>query len=182
MTASFGHGIAVSPLQLVTGISALVNGGLMRDATILSAKGRRLPAPERVISPRVSRMMCDLMRLVVTEGTGKNASAAGYRVGGKTGTAEKSENGGYARKALISSFIGVFPTDAPKYAVFAMLDEPQGIKETFGYATGGWTAAPVVGKVISRIGPILGVYPELPPAEQPKYDAPALLASYGVGQ
>jgi cell division protein FtsI (penicillin-binding protein 3) len=63
-----------------------------------------------------------------------------------------------------------------------MLDEPQGIKETFGYATGGWTAAPVVGKVISRIGPILGVYPELPPAEQPKYDAPALLASYGVGQ
>jgi cell division protein FtsI (penicillin-binding protein 3) len=177
MTASYGHGIAVSPLQLASGIAALVNGGLMRQATIISAEGRRLAEPHRVISARVSNEMRDLMRLVVTDGTGGNASAAGYRVGGKTGTAEKlAANGTYARKKLISSFVGMFPTDNPRYLVFAMLDEPHGIKETFGYATGGWTAAPVVSKVVSRIGPILGVYPK--GEEHLAPSSPALMASY----
>jgi cell division protein FtsI (penicillin-binding protein 3) len=177
MTASYGHGIAVSPLQLASGIAALVNGGLMRQATIISAEGRRLAEPHRVISARVSNEMRDLMRLVVTDGTGGNASAAGYRVGGKTGTAEKlAANGTYARKKLISSFVGMFPTDNPRYLVFAMLDEPHGIKETFGYATGGWTAAPVVSKVVSRIGPILGVYPK--EEEHLTPSSPALMASY----
>ena len=177
MTAAYGHGIAVSPLQLSVGIAALVNGGLMKQPTIISAEGRRLAEPHRVISARVSNEMRDLMRLVVTDGTGGNASAAGYRVGGKTGTAEKlGANGTYARKSLISSFVGMFPADNPKYLVFAMLDEPHGIKETFGYATGGWTAAPVVSKVVSRIGPILGVYPK--GGEHLAPSSPALMASY----
>ncbi|RMF12107.1 MAG: penicillin-binding protein 2, partial [Alphaproteobacteria bacterium] len=88
-----------------------------------------------------------------------NADIAGFRVGGKTGSAEKSSAGGYRRKALISSFIGVFPMDNPRYAVFVVLDEPNGTAETFNYATGGWTAAPAVGQVIARIAPILGIAP-----------------------
>ena len=100
-----------------------------------------------------------LLRLVVENGTGRNASAPGYLVGGKTGTAEKQVDGRYKRKALISSFIGVFPMNAPRYVVMAHLDEPKGIKESYGYATGGWTAAPVVGRVIAQIAPLFGIAP-----------------------
>jgi cell division protein FtsI (penicillin-binding protein 3) len=98
-----------------------------------------------------------LMRLNVEQGTGKKARAPGYLVGGKTGTAEKVGTGGYRQRALLSSFVGAFPMKQPRYVVLAVLDEPQGRPETFGYATGGWTAAPVVGRVIARAGPLLGV-------------------------
>jgi len=94
---------------------------------------------------------------VVAKGTGSKAAAEGFLVGGKTGTAEKVVGRRYKKKALMSSFVGAFPMNAPRYIVFAMIDEPTGTEKTFGYATGGWVAAPVVGKVISRIGPILGV-------------------------
>ena len=101
--------------------------------------------------------MRDLLRLVVTNGTGTKADIPGYQVGGKTGTAEKPDNGSYARHRLISSFVGVFPISDPQYLVFIMMDEPKGNKASFGFATGGWTAAPAVGRVIARIGPLLGV-------------------------
>ena len=107
-----------------------------------------------------------LMRLVVRRGTGRKANAEGYRVGGKTGTADKLVNGRYARNARIASFLGVFPMNAPRYVIFAMIDEPKGIKRTHGYATGGWVAAPVVRAVIERIGPMLGVAPVRADAEQ----------------
>jgi cell division protein FtsI (penicillin-binding protein 3) len=96
----------------------------------------------------------------VEYGTGKNADAAGYRVGGKTGTADKQENGRYRDDARISSFVGAFPMDDPRYVVFAMVDEPKGQEHTFGYATGGWVAAPVVKRVIERMGPMLGLEPQ----------------------
>ena len=101
--------------------------------------------------------MRQLMRLVVTDGTGKKADVPGYDVGGKTGTAEKAENGTYAHHELISSFCGVFPISDPQFIVFIMLDEPHGNKESGGFATGGATAAPAVGKVIARVAPLLGV-------------------------
>jgi len=101
-----------------------------------------------------------LLRLVVTEGTGKNAEAQGYLVGGKTGTAEKlGAHGGYQQRALLSSFVGAFPMNNPRYVVLAILDEPKGTKATNGYATGGWVAAPVVGKVVTRIASVIGVNP-----------------------
>jgi cell division protein FtsI (penicillin-binding protein 3) len=112
---------------------------------------------ERVISESTSRSMRDLMRLVVTEGTGSKADVPGYEVGGKTGTADKPVNGAYGRHLLISSFAGVFPMSQPQYLVFVMIDEPKGTKASFGFATGGWTAAPAVGRVIARIAPLLGV-------------------------
>ena len=158
MTIAYGHGIAVSPLHVATAVAAVVNGGILYPATLI----RRSEAPvsgKRVISAQTSDKMRRLLRLVVENGTGRNASAPGYLVGGKTGTAEKQVDGRYKRKALISSFVGVFPMNAPRYVVLAHLDEPKGIKESHGYATGGWTAAPVVGRVIAQIAPLFGIAP-----------------------
>ncbi len=171
MTIAFGHGLAISPLQLVSGVAAVVNGGRLVPATLMNKNAgdngavvQKIsrtsgPDPERLVSPRNSEMMRKLLRLVVEAGTGNKADVPGYRVGGKTGTAEKSSAHGYRRKALISSFLGVFPMDDPRYVVLAMLDEPKGTAATFNFASGGWTAAPVVAEVITRIGPILGVSP-----------------------
>ena len=160
MTVSFGHGVAVSPIQLASAVSTVVNGGLAVPATILK-RAPNDPIPvRRAISAETSENMRRLLRLVVTEGTGKNAEAQGYLVGGKTGTAEKlGAHGGYQRRALLSSFVGAFPMNNPRYVVLAILDEPKGTKATYGYATGGWVAAPVVGKVVTRIASVIGVNP-----------------------
>lgn len=166
MTVSYGHGLAVTPLHLASGFAAMVNGGRHIAATLLrqDEAARRNVQGERIISAETSATMRQLLRLVVTEGTGSSAEARGFRVGGKTGSAEKSAVGGYQRKALISSFVGVFPIDDPRYVVLVMLDEPKGTEDTFNYATGGWTAAPAVGRAIARIGPMLGVTPRPDPA------------------
>jgi cell division protein FtsI (penicillin-binding protein 3) len=159
VTISYGHGIAVSPLQLSTAIASMVNGGRLLPATLVhNPKGWQ--QGKRVISPTTSRKIRQLLRMAVTKGTGRRGDAKGYRVGGKTGTAEKPSHGSYNRKALISSFVGVYPMDDPQYVVFAMLDEPHGTKETFGFASGGWVAAPVVRNVILRTAPLLGVAPK----------------------
>lgn len=160
MTVAFGHGIAISPLQLASGVAALVNGGLKTRPTLARHEEGDEVKSERVVSPRTSAQMRRLLRLVVESGTGTKAATDGYLVGGKTGTAEKAGVGGYQRKALISSFVGVFPISEPRYVVLVMLDEPKGNKSTFNFASGGWTAAPIVSRVISRIGPLLGVEPE----------------------
>jgi cell division protein FtsI (penicillin-binding protein 3) len=159
ITISFGHGIAVSPVQLVASVAAMVNGGVLYSPTIIKRpKGRPLIG-KRVIKPKTSEKIRRLLRLVVAHGTGRLANAEGYLVGGKTGTAEKVVGRRYKTKALMSSFVGAFPMNAPRYVVFAMLDEPTGTAETQGFATGGWVAAPVVGRVISMIGPMLGMRP-----------------------
>ena len=113
----------------------------------------------RVLSPETSSDMRWLMRLAVQNGTGRLADAPGYLVGGKTGTADKLNGRRYTGDARIASFVGAFPMDRPRYVVFAMLDEPKGTKATHGYATGGWVAAPVVRRVIERMGPLLGIQP-----------------------
>jgi len=159
MTVSFGHGIAVSPLQLTQAVAAVVNGGILRPTTIVSLDGSAPPAGERVFSAATSRQMRALMRLVVRYGTGRSAEVAGYNVGGKTGTAEKLVSGRYRRDKRISSFVGAFPMDAPRYVVLAVIDEPKGNKRTYNYATGGWVAAPVVGAVVRRMAPMLGIAP-----------------------
>lgn len=159
MTVSYGHGIAITPVQLASAVAATVNGGVMLPATIVKRNPASEPAGRRVMTRRTSESMRKLMRQVVTVGTGSRADAAGYLVGGKTGTAEKSFQGGYRRKALVSSFVGAFPIDKPRYVVLAVLDEPHGTEETHGYASGGWTAAPVVGRVVSRLAPLMGIEP-----------------------
>ncbi len=158
MTISYGHGIAVTPLHLVRAIAAMVNGGRLIDAT-LQANLSATPAYTEVLSPRASRQVRQLMRMAVMKGTGGRAAARGYRVGGKTGTAEKAIGGGYDATLLVSSFVGVFPMDDPRYVVFALLDEPLGREGQTRLRSGGWTAAPVVKNTILRAAPLLGVEP-----------------------
>ncbi len=165
MTISFGYGIAVTPVQLAGGISALVNGGLLHSPTVLR-RFADTPVPStRALTEDTSEKMRQLMRLVVAKGTGKKADVKGYFVGGKTGTAEKQVGGVYKKNAKISSFIGAFPMGDPRYVVFAMLDEPHGNKRTFNYATGGVVAAPVVSRVVAQMGPLLGIEPNLEDGE-----------------
>ncbi len=159
MTVAYGHGIAVSPLQVVMATASLVNGGNLISPTLLS-RGRNVAEPgQRVISPNTSRVMRELLREVVVSGTGSKADVPGYAVGGKTGTAEKAVGGSYAKNALMSSFLAVFPAIAPRYVMLIVLDEPKPAEDTFGFATAGWTAAPTAAKVIARIAPILRVSP-----------------------
>ncbi len=160
MTISYGHGISVSPVQLVSGVSALVNGGIYRAPTLLKADESTTVTGTRAISAETSEHMRGLMRLVVSHGTGRKANVSGYLVGGKTGTAEKSSRRGYSKSAKLSSFVGAFPMSNPRYVVLAVVDEPIGNKSTFNYATGGWVAAPVVGKVIAGMAPMVGIAPE----------------------
>ncbi|MBP5857726.1 penicillin-binding protein 2 [Marivibrio halodurans] len=160
MTISFGHGLSVTPLHLASGVASMLNGGTRVSPTLL--KRDAAPVGARVVSPDVSTAVRKLMRLntIDPEGSGGNANVPGYVVGGKTGTAEKiGASGTYARKALISSFVAAFPMTDPRYVVYAVLDEPKGTKETLNYATGGWVAAPMVGRVIERIAPIAGITP-----------------------
>ncbi len=160
MTVAYGHGIAVSPLHLASAYAAVVNGGIWRPATLMKVRPGHEAKGRRVVSERTSMIMRKLLRLVVTEGTGRVANIPGFRIGGKTGTAEKSGVGGYSKTANVSTFAAVFPMDAPRYVVIAMIDSPKGSATSFGQTTAAYTAAPVVAKVIARTGPMLGVFPD----------------------
>ena len=159
MTIAFGHGISVTPLSFATGAAALVNGGILRQATLVKQPPGYAPQGQQVISAKTSEQMRKLMRLVVEHGTGTMAAAPGYVVGGKTGTADKVSGRHYAETRLLSSLVGVFPITDPKYLTLIMVDEPHPNKQSHGYATGGWTAAPATSRVIQRIAPLLGVEP-----------------------
>ncbi|MCE7795870.1 penicillin-binding protein 2 [Sphingobium sufflavum] len=160
MTTAYGHGIAVTPMHLASAYAALVNGGVMRPATMLKLREGQVPDGVRVFSSATSARMRQLLRLIVLDGTGRSADAKGYRVGGKTGSAEKPHAGGYAKHSLVTTFAAAFPMDNPRYVVLVMMDEPKGNAETFGLRTAAWTAAPIVRRVIERAAPMMGVYPE----------------------
>jgi len=162
MTIGFGQGIAVAPLQLAMGYATLFDGGIYHPPTILKiGPDHPLTAGRRVFTADTSYRMRSLLRLVVMKGTGKKADAPGYRVGGKTGTAQKLINGHYSQTINITSFAGVFPMDDPRYVIVVMLDEPKATKDTFGFTTAGWNVAPVVSRTVSRIAPMLGVAPNM---------------------
>lgn len=168
-TVSYGHGISVSPLSIAVAMASLVNGGYRIEPTILRRRDFDPATRPRVVRDETSRQMRRLLRQVVMQGTGGQADVPGYSVGGKTGTADKPSVGGYDGRALITSFVGVFPSNEPKYLVLALLDEPKGIKRTHGFRTAGWNAAPTVGAIIRRTAPVLGVRPntEVSPFAEP---------------
>jgi len=177
MTIGFGHGLSVTPLQLAAATLPLVNGGIAVTPTFLPrSREDGIQGGERVLKRSTSAAMLKMMRLNVLKGTGKRANAEGYRVGGKTGTAEKVVHGRYSTSALLTSFLATFPTDAPEYVVLVMLDEPQRVPESHNHATAGLNAAPTVGRIVARIAPILGVTPKRE-RDQRKIDA-KVLASY----
>jgi len=156
-TISYGHGISVTPLHLLSAFCAVVNGGAYQVPTFV--KTTRPRKAKKVFSGETSMVMRRILRRVITDGTATFAEADGYYPIGKTATADKPSRGGYDRNTRISSFLGAFPGYAPRYAVLISLDEPQVIAETKGYATAGWNAAPVFARTIERIAPILGVMP-----------------------
>lgn len=162
MTISFGHGLSVTPLHLASAYAALVNGGVWRPATLRRLQPGEVPAGRQVFKPETSARIRQLLRMIVVYGTGRSANAAGFRVGGKTGSAEKAgaHGGRYNKSAVISTFAAAFPMDHPRYVVLAMIDEPQKTAGNSYQRTAAWNAAPVVGRVIPRIGPMLGIMPD----------------------
>ena len=160
MTVSYGHGVAVTPLHLASAYAAMVNGGIWRPATLRKIEEGKAPAGRRVFTEATSARMRQLLRLIVTSGTGRKADAPGFRLGGKTGSAEKPSAGGYARSSLVTTFAAAFPMDRPRYVIVAMYDEPKGTAATSFQRTAAWNAAGAVGRTVPRIGPMLGVYPD----------------------
>jgi cell division protein FtsI (penicillin-binding protein 3) len=168
MTIAFGHGLAVAPLQAVMATAALVNGGYLIPPTFLKrsqTEARSLAT--RVIRPETSEAMRYVMRLNAERGSATRASIAGYYVGGKTGTAEKVVGGRYSKNRVLTTFMAISPSDKPRYLFLTILDEPQGLPETQGFATSGWNAAPVTGAIVERIAPLLDITPRFEPPVQP---------------
>src|SRR5580698_623533 len=147
ITIAFGHGLSVAPLQALSGVAALMNGGFL--------------IPPTFIKPQTSEMMRYLMRLNVEKGTARKADVPGYYIGGKTGTADKVVNGHYSKVSVLTDFMAVIPADQPRYILLIMLDDPKALPETHGFKTSGWNAVPVGGAVVARIAPLLGIEPRL---------------------
>lgn len=160
-TAAYGYGISVSPLQLVTAIGGVINKGIMQKPTLLKMDLSRMNPGSRIVSEETSEIMCKLMYMVVALGTGKKAQVKGYEVGGKTGTANTLEGRSYKKGSNMTSMVCAFPMRDPQYIVLIMVDRPQAVKGTYGFNAAGWNAAPIAGKVISRIAPLLHIAPSL---------------------
>ncbi len=160
MTVSYGHGLAVTPLHLASAYAAMVNGGIWRPSTLMKLDPADVPRGRRVFKESTSSRMRQMLRMISLFGTGKSADAPGYRVGGKTGSAEKASHGSYNKTSLVSSFAAAFPLDAPRYVVVIVIDEPKGTVASSFQRTAAFNAAPVVGKLVPRIGPMLGVLPD----------------------
>lgn len=159
VTISYGHGISVTPLHFLRAAAATLTGHLVTP-TFLRHEAVNAPLGPQVVSNQTVDQIRRVMRANVLVGSGKQADVDGYLVGGKTGTAEKTTGRRYSATANLSSFLGAFPMNNPRYVVFAMVDEPQGNAESHGYRTGGWTAAPVVGRIVAQMGPLYGMQPQ----------------------
>jgi cell division protein FtsI (penicillin-binding protein 3) len=165
-TASYGYGLSVTPLHIISAFNALVNGGIYYYPTII--KNSSVPSPRRVISENTSKKIIPLLRDVVAKSSTKSADVSGYQVIGKTGSAEKLVNGRYSNKN-ITSFVAAFPASSPKYSLIVVIDEPHGTKATYGFATAGWNAAPTAGNIIRAVAPQLNVPADFDIEEQRKH-------------
>ncbi len=165
MSVSFGNGIAMTPIVLVNAVVADLNGGILFKPTLLAPRpGAQPRRGVRVMRPGVSIAMRKMMRGVVLAGTGAYARVPGYLVGGKTGTSQVvGADGRYDTDLNNASFLGAFPMNHPRYVVYVLVIHPKPTKKmqhfSFGFTTGGYVAAPAVGRIISRIGPMLGMQP-----------------------
>lgn len=161
-TISYGYGLAATPLHAAAAAAPLVNGGLYYSPTLLKVTHPEDRIGTQVLSADTSATMRDLMRSVVTEGSGKNANVEGYNVGGKTGSAEKLKKNGYKERTLRTTFLSAFPMHKPEYVLLVMLDEPKATEKTYGFSTAGWNAVPTAGNIIATIAPLLGISPQRP--------------------
>lgn len=154
-TVSFGHGISVTPMHLLLAVNAMTNGGIYIYPT-LRARSVGAVNGTRVLDAGISAQLRDIMTRIAEETSGKQARVAGIKIGGKTATAEKrDQNGKIDRKKNLTAFVGVFPADAPQYIILVILDEPHGVKESWGLRTAAWNAVPTTGKILESILPLL---------------------------
>ena len=168
-TAAFGHGFAVQPLQGLSVVAGLLNDGNMVPPTFMRrSKEEADVLAKNIVKASTADALRTLFRLNVTDGTASKADVVGYRVGGKTGTAEKVVNKRYSKEHSLTSFIGAFPMDKPRYAILIMLDEPKALPETYGFSTSGWNAVPTASKIIERIAPLLNIKPVFTAADREK--------------
>jgi cell division protein FtsI (penicillin-binding protein 3) len=168
MTISFGHGLAVAPLQALVATAALVNGGMLIPATYIKRTPDEAKAvARRVIKAETSEAMRYVMRLNAEKGSAARANIPGYYVGGKTGTSEKVVRGRYSKEKVLTSFMAVMPADKPRYLLLTMLDEPEGVPESMGQRTSGWNTAPTTGFIIERIAPMLDMSPRFENPDKP---------------
>lgn len=156
-TMSYGYGLSESPAHFIQAMIPIVNGGILYPLTLLKRDSSKPLVGERVIKESTSADMRKLMRLVVTEGTGRKAEVEDYYVGGKSGTAYIANNGKYDKNKRMSSFFGIIPASKPKYIIYVVFKEPIGNKETFGFSGGGWVAAPAVGAIFKRLVALYGM-------------------------
>lgn len=164
MTISYGHGIAASPLHLAAGYATMVGGGTLVTPTLMKVD-EVTPGP-RIISERTSGQIRDMLGQVVQRGTASFAKGTGYRIGGKTGTADKPKRagGGYYKDKVIATFASAFPIEDPEYVLVVTLDEPSENSGDEPRRTAGWTAVPVAAEIIKRTAPLLGIRPIEPAA------------------
>jgi len=168
ITIAFGHGLAVAPLQASAAVAAIANGGFLMTPTFLkTTPDAAMEKATRVLRSDTSEAMRFIMRLNAVEGSAKKASIPLYYVGGKTGTAEKVINGRYVKNRLFTTFMAAAPMNNPKYLFVTLMDEPQGLPESGGYATAAWNSGVVTGRVIERVAPILGLPPQFEPPVKP---------------
>ena len=149
---SYGYGISISPISLVSAYSTLVNGGFKIEPSIILNSTQ---SKKKILNDKTSNKVNNLLKKIVTSGTGKKAKVNGLEVGGKTGTSRKLEDGKYSEKKVITSFIGTFPINKPKYIAFVLFDEPRRNTEEFLENFGGNTAAPTFSRIVRKISPIL---------------------------
>ncbi len=162
LSIAYGYRLSVSPLQLASAALALFNGGnLVRPTFLRQDRKVALTRGVPVLKSATSRFMREIMRENVLKGTGRAADIKGYRVGGKTGTARKAKKGGYG-KELLTGFLAIFPSESPRYLTYVMLDEPQKVPASHGQNAASANAAPLTGRIILRIAPLLGVTPRFP--------------------
>ncbi|GGG63807.1 cell division protein FtsI [Salipiger pallidus] len=160
VTISYGHGLSSSPLHLAAGYAAIANGGHIVHPTLIKSKA--VTYGERVLSEEVAANARQMLREVVSEGTASFGDVPGYKIGGKTGTADKPKErgGGYYKDKTITTFASMFPADNPRYVQIVTLDEPVETSGSRPRRTAGWTAVPVAAEIIGRIAPLLGLRPE----------------------
>lgn len=177
LTIGYGHGLSASPLHLATAYSSLLNGGTRVTPTLLRRTGY-VPKGDRIVREDVSAAARSMLRDVVADpkGTASFAEVPGYRIGGKTGTADKPKpTGGYYDHKTISTFASVYPADDPQYVLIVTLDEAVETSGPIARRTAGWTAVPVAGEVIRRTAPLMGLRPEI---ETPSQAAVTLTATH----
>ena len=160
-TASYGHGIAVSPIHLATAYAILVNGGFKVNPTILKKDNFKINS-DQIISKKTSENIRLILEKVVSEGTARETNFGGYLVGGKTGTAEKPNpiQGGYYENKVISTFASAFPISTGDFVLVVTLDEPENNFGSESYRYASKTVVPVAAKIISRIAPLLNLKKE----------------------